>query len=64
MKKNIFTALAITLIVAGFLLVFSESDDSLAVVILSKIAGLGAMYAGYKALLTVKPELNNDNETI
>lgn len=64
MKKNIITALAITLIVAGFLLVFSESDDSLAVVILSKIAGLGAMYAGYKGLLTVKPELNNDNETV
>lgn len=60
--KKVITIIAAVLLAAGFILVFSESNYSLGVTVLSKLAGFVSMYLGYRGLIKTNPELK-DNET-
>lgn len=62
MKTYIINAIAGFLFGAGFILVFSESDYSLGITALSKLAGFVSMYLGYRGFIKTHPELE-DNET-
>lgn len=58
--KKIITVIAAATVLAGLILTLSECDGTLAVTVLSKIAGCGAMYAGAKVLLWARPDLKDD----
>lgn len=60
--KKVITIIAAVLLTAGFILVFSESDYSLGITALSKLAGFVSMYLGYRGIIKTHPELE-DNET-